>query len=501
MRRFFVVLLGCALLVNLLVGSQETAKAAPFPLDEIIDFHKSDVPCRRLTVLIRDRGVDFPATPDALSTLRSAGICPAAIEEVVKRGKEVEPKRPVAGITERIKAATGYLDEGRYAAAVEVFEKVKANTHNNQEVLSVINKAQKAAALEKSLPTNGRFRLEDIDRFLGVLTPKRLTTLVVERGILCVPSQHDTEKLTAAGVDDRVIIAIEKKGLENERQGGKLFETAKSLFEEGSYDQAIGTLEKARNICPSDKQTLVNIENVRRAQTAESTLNRASLGLEELTILLKQGVPGKRIARLIGQRDINFSTLTDENEKRLREAGADQQVVVAIQTKLVSKRPLQRPDPIPNEAIRLVNIGAEMIRQQKFQEALDQAGRALIFSKRYDKAWELHGDALRGFQRFSDALASYDKALEIDPAEPLIWAKRGMALHDLSKHQEAVQSFDKALDINPANQAIWIFRGDTLLAMKKCEDARGSYDKALEINSKLQLTLMSRYDQVKQCAQ
>ncbi len=76
-----------------------------------------------------------------------------------------------------------------------------------------------------------------------------------------------------------------------------------------------------------------------------------------------------------------------------------------------------------------------------------------------------------------------------------------MALHDLSKHQEAVQSFDKALDINPANQAIWIFRGDTLLAMKKCEDARGSYDKALEINSKLQLTLMSRYDQVKQCAQ
>ena len=83
----------------------------------------------------------------------------------------------------------GYLDEGRYPDAIEVFEKAKPVTHDSAEIRGLIAKAQKAFALEKSLSASGRFRLEGVDRLLAALTAKRITTLVAERGVLCVPSQ------------------------------------------------------------------------------------------------------------------------------------------------------------------------------------------------------------------------------------------------------------------------------------------------------------------------
>ena len=251
------------------------------------------------------------------------------------------------------------------------------------------------------------------------------------------------------------------------------------------------------------------------------------LSLEEIIDRHRNDVPCRPLAARIAERGIDF-TVTSDVIRKLKMEQICEQVIAEVKRKgteleerkkfaeektkledekkaleraqkLLGESATAKPKPPPPEQVRLVNLGMEMIRQQKYQEALEQSERVLKLNKSYDKAWDLQGDALRGLKRFSEAVASYDKALEINPLDAFLWSKKALALTDLARYEEAIRSFERALDINPTNSRLWALKGDSLFALKRCNEARSSYDKALEIDPKLNLTLEERYQRLKNC--
>jgi tetratricopeptide (TPR) repeat protein len=498
-HRIISLLVFSLFLINSQAEGQSVSKTRPFSLDELIDYWKNDVPCKRLTTLTSERGIDFPATTESLQQLQNAGVCNEIIQMVRGKAPPASTSRPE--LAEPALRGRSFLDQGKYPEAIKEFETAKANDPRNAEFLTLISKAQKALTIERSLPAEP-LTLENIERLLADLTPRRLMTLVNERGLRCTPTQSLMERLIRIGMDDRLVITIEKKGLENEKELTKFVEMARSAYEQGQYALAVDLLGKSNTICPSERGILANLEQVRNAQAVENKLRPGPLSLNDVVYLLTGKVSNGRVATLVTERKVGFKTLSGDDEKRIRGAGGDIEVLTAIKSQtqavIVQGRPLCNVAP---DQQRLVNSGFEMIRQGKFDEALAIAEKVAPSVACYEKAWELQGDALRGLRRFTEAIASYDKSLAISEAEPLIWSKRGIALQDLAQHEEAVNSFEKALLINPVNLPTWVFRGESLLALKKCDDAKRSYDKALEIDPKYQLTLHKKYEALKHCGQ
>ena len=240
----------------------------------------------------------------------------------------------------------------------------------------------------------------------------------------------------------------------------------------------------------------------------------APLSLEEIIDRHRNDVPCRPLAARVAERGINFAVTADVI-KRLKMEQICDQVIAEVKRKgeeleerkrfaeekkkFEEEKKASRVKPPSAEQVRLVNVGMEMIRKKKYQEALEQSERALKLNSDYHKAWDLQGDALRGLKRSREAVASYDRALVLDPVDPIIWSHKGLALQDLSQHAEAVQSFDKALNINPEMPLVLLLKGDSSFALKRCNEARISYDRALEINPKLNLTLEERYQRLKNC--
>ena len=468
-----VFVLAIFLLVRSLADGQEAAKA-PFRLDEIIDFHKSDVPCRRLSILIGERGVSFPATPDMIRRLKSAGVCDSAVQTVEN---VAPPPIPVTAVSDLIEKGNAYLDQGQYAAAGEQFKKAKDS--------ALLAKAERAAAYEKSIAGSDRFPLDSINGLLANLTPKRVSTLVTERGILCVPSETYMQRLESSKVDDRVIVAIEKKGLDNGRQIRKFQDAASSALDQGKYAEAIEEIDKAISLCPISKVVIATRDRARSAQSTEASAKTTPLDLTVIERLLKGHVTPKRVSNLIGERRVNFTTLTEDGEKQLRSAGADNEVIAAIKVNLPAPpRPSGVQSPTPEAAIVMANQGKAILQQSNpnFNEALRTAEEALKIAPNYSDAWVLKGDALRGLKRFKEALASFNQAvaLNVNDDTPTL-AKRGQVHLDLSQYNGAFQDFDRALKLNrAAPPSWWILHGDSLAGLKRCVEAKESYTRARE---------------------
>jgi len=389
-----------------------------------------------------------------------------------------------------------HMDGGRYSDALSEFQKASAIDPISKQVSANMAKAQKAWEIEKSLRPNERLPLQKTEDLLTALTPPRMLTLVLDRGFFCVPSQADIERWQQLAPDNQLLIStLKSKALENKTRLEQAIAEFSSFADEGMYQQATEKLESAKSICPTNSFVTTGLDEARNAQKLEAALQAGPLELVTIERLLKGRVRSRRAATLVSERGVSFNLFTLDDEKRLRAAGARDEVIVAIKGKL----PVNSPSAPGSGEVKLVTMGNEMRRTKKYQEALDYADRALKINARYDKAWELRGDALQGLQRFPEALKSFDKAVEFNPIGALAWSKRGLVLQDMKEHSEALRSFDRSLNINPMDPVTWIFKGDSLRATKHCNEAKNSYDKALELDPSKQLTLEERYQALTAC--
>jgi tetratricopeptide (TPR) repeat protein len=103
----------------------------------------------------------------------------------------------------------------------------------------------------------------------------------------------------------------------------------------------------------------------------------------------------------------------------------------------------------PNSCENWYNLGANLIRQLRYKEAISSFDKALEINPKHYKSLHNRGNALYNLQKYEEAISSFDKALEINPKYYYSLHNRGKALNNLQKYEEAISSFDKVLEINP----------------------------------------------------
>ncbi|ACK70435.1 TPR repeat-containing protein [Gloeothece citriformis PCC 7424] len=137
-------------------------------------------------------------------------------------------------------------------------------------------------------------------------------------------------------------------------------------------------------------------------------------------------------------------------------------------------------------------LGYSLNELERYQEAIESYNKALEFKSDYHEAWYGLGYSLNKLERYQEAIKSYDKALEFKSDYHEAWYGRGVSLRRLERYDEAIQSYDKALEIDPNNPLYWNSRGLSLQNLKRYEEAIKSYDKALEIDPNFDYAIENR---------
>ena len=105
------------------------------------------------------------------------------------------------------------------------------------------------------------------------------------------------------------------------------------------------------------------------------------------------------------------------------------------------------------EAVRINNIGAELLRQGKLTEAITQFRYAVTLEPWYAPAWRNLGYALDKQGQLDEAVAAYQKALELEP-ELNTYNNLGVLYDKQGRYDQAIQEYQKALKLDPANATV-----------------------------------------------
>ena len=155
-----------------------------------------------------------------------------------------------------------------------------------------------------------------------------------------------------------------------------------------------------------------------------------------------------------------------QKQQRLEEALENYDAAVAI-------------EPDHSETLNRRGILLAMLR--RFDEALRSFERALASLPASAETWTNRGNVLGELKRLEDAVASYDRAIALSPEFFGARYCRALALAELGRFEDALASLEKALTIAPGNADAWTHCGNVLFALKRHEEALACYDKALAI--------------------
>jgi superkiller protein 3 len=105
------------------------------------------------------------------------------------------------------------------------------------------------------------------------------------------------------------------------------------------------------------------------------------------------------------------------------------------------------------EAIRRNNYGAELLRQGKEAEAINEFRQAVTLDPAYAPAWRNLGFALDKQGQVDEAVTAYQKAVALEP-ELNAHNNLGVLYDKQGKFEQAIQEFEKALKLDPANATV-----------------------------------------------
>jgi tetratricopeptide (TPR) repeat protein len=134
-----------------------------------------------------------------------------------------------------------------------------------------------------------------------------------------------------------------------------------------------------------------------------------------------------------------------------------------------------------HDADALKNLGELLLRQQRFDAAIDHFSRSL--DQQIDKeTYLLRGKAY--FQRippqFQAAAADFGKAQELLPGLEELYHWRAQCFQELGEWELAIQEYDRLIDLAPDQPGHYVDRG--VLKLQQDEDAAlADFDQALSI--------------------
>jgi tetratricopeptide (TPR) repeat protein len=136
--------------------------------------------------------------------------------------------------------------------------------------------------------------------------------------------------------------------------------------------------------------------------------------------------------------------------------------------------------------------GLAYFYQDKFQEAVAAADRALKINPNYKRAYNSRGGFYFGWEKNEQALADLNRALELDPEYSGAFYNRGCLYLKLKQYGRAINDFDRALKITPRYASATYNRGLAHFQQGNFLWALADFARALEINPRLAEAQMNR---------
>jgi serine/threonine protein kinase len=156
-----------------------------------------------------------------------------------------------------------------------------------------------------------------------------------------------------------------------------------------------------------------------------------------------------------------------------------------VPTTLVT--PVSSPTSTPTTAgvntDAIVDRGAELWDNGKYEEALVEFDKAIALNSNYDRTWSWRASALNSLKRYEEATNAADKAIALNPHNAYALANRGYALEKSKRYEEALAAYDRAVEINPNLDFAWKGRSAQLNFLERYNEALESADKAIKLNA------------------
>jgi tetratricopeptide (TPR) repeat protein len=134
------------------------------------------------------------------------------------------------------------------------------------------------------------------------------------------------------------------------------------------------------------------------------------------------------------------------------------------------------------EALRLDNVGAALMGQQKFSQAADMFARAAALDPRLDAAELNRGIALVNLQKTAEARKVLTDFVKRHPANARAWYNLGLLNKNVGETEAALDAFEHAAKLAPADADAQYFVGWTESTLNQNQQAVAAFEKALELN-------------------
>ena len=106
------------------------------------------------------------------------------------------------------------------------------------------------------------------------------------------------------------------------------------------------------------------------------------------------------------------------------------------------------------EAVKRNNVGADLLKQNRLEEAIAEFQRAVEVDPSYVAAHFNLAYAYERAQRLDEAIAQYKKALQLDPNNVFGLNNLGVLYTSKAQYDEAIKVLEQAARIEPSNTTV-----------------------------------------------
>ena len=132
-----------------------------------------------------------------------------------------------------------------------------------------------------------------------------------------------------------------------------------------------------------------------------------------------------------------------------------------------------------NNYLAYNNLGFDLSKKGKFQEAKEDYRKSLTINPQYPDALNNMGFALAGEKKYAEALPYYEAAVRVAPKQPEIRNNLGNALSELGKINEAIEQYRIVLSQNPDHADAHNNLGIALAMQGKLDEAVSHFRAAI----------------------
>ena len=131
--------------------------------------------------------------------------------------------------------------------------------------------------------------------------------------------------------------------------------------------------------------------------------------------------------------------------------------------------------------IARTNLGYELAKVGRLDEAVEQYKKALEISPNYVLAREDLGLALVSQRKFDAAISEYRTALRAQPMNPMLHADLGLAMANAQRDGDAITEYEEALRLQPTLALAHVRLGNALFRQGNVEVAVGHFQQAIRL--------------------